>query len=203
MWEEAKESTGYLGALSLIESDFTTNMNPRLVFGCNFIIRKSALKKIGGFHPDSLPEQFLSFRGDGETHVSNKIIELDMKVKFDSRVSIRHAVTRERMSSKYFKKRAFNQGVSNSYSDLRRGFTQSSRSNRRYKLIVLLRLSIHMVRQIFRRPTMTTWRIEINRMLCFVSTQRGYKWHQNQYKNSKELQLWVHRENYFDTSELN
>jgi len=202
MWEEAKESNGYLGALSLIESDSTNNMNARLVFGCNFIIRKSALKKIGGFHPDSLPEQFLSFRGDGETYVSNKIIELGMKVKYDSRVSIRHAVTKERMSSKYFRKRAFNQGVSNSYSDLRRGFTQSSRSGNKYKLTVLLKLSIHMVRRTLRRPTVSTLRIEINRMSCFLSTQRGYKWHQNQYKNSKDLQLWVHRENYFDTSEL-
>jgi glycosyltransferase involved in cell wall biosynthesis len=203
LWEEAKESTGYLGALSLIESDITNNMNARLVFGCNFIIRKSALKQIGGFHPDSLPEPLLSFRGDGETHVSNKIVELDMKVKFDSRVSIRHAVTKERMSPKYFRKRAFNQGVSNSYSDLRRGFTQSSRSNNRYKFMVLLRLSMHMVHQIFRRPTMSTWLIEINRITCFLSTQRGYKWHQNQYINSKELQLWVHRDNYFNTSELN
>ena len=202
MWEDAKQKVGYLGPLSIIDSDFSINMNPRLVFGCNFIIRKSALLEIGGFHPDALPEELLVFRGDGETYVSDKIAEKDWKVKFDHRVSIYHAVTKERMTAKYFRKRAFNQGVSNSYSDLRKNIKKTFLTSTLNNVKTLTRYYLRFLILVFIHPRKSTWKIQLIRIQSFKATQRGYRWHQLQYRKSEKVRRWVHRDNYFDTLEI-
>jgi len=51
------------------------------VYGCNFSIRKNILIQLGGFHPDGLPDEFLHYRGDGETATS-RAIDADYKVTF-------------------------------------------------------------------------------------------------------------------------
>ena len=202
MWEDAKQKVGYLGALSIIDSDFSINMNPRLVFGCNFIIRKSALLEIGGFHPDALPEELLVFRGDGETYVSDKIVERDWKVKFDQRVSIYHAVTKERMTAKYFRKRAFSQGVSNSYSDLRKNIKKTFLTSTLNNVKTLTHYFLRFLILVLINPRKSTWKIQLIRIQSFTATQRGYRWHQLQYRNSEKVRRWVHRDNYFDTLEI-
>jgi hypothetical protein len=46
------------------------------VYGCNFCIRKDFLSQVGGFHPDGMPRELIRYRGDGETFVSKKAIEM-------------------------------------------------------------------------------------------------------------------------------
>ena len=73
----------------------------------------------GGFHPDGMPKELIRFRGDGETHVSRHVAESGLECVFHPGASVHHKVTPERMTYAYFRQRGFNQGVSDSYTQLR------------------------------------------------------------------------------------
>src|SRR5262249_31079384 len=71
MWVPNSRGERSFGYLSLIDlGEVPKRVDPLLVFGCNFSIRRAVLTEAGGFHPDGFPEQLTRFRGDGETYVS-------------------------------------------------------------------------------------------------------------------------------------
>ncbi|MCA9565609.1 MAG: hypothetical protein KC561_19060, partial [Myxococcales bacterium] len=107
---------------------------PRFVFGCNFSIRKGFLRQVGGFHPDGEPEHRLRFRGDGETSVSDAVSARGMKALFHPDASVLHTVTSGRLSWQYLYKRAYAQGVSDSYTLTRRIGHRSYRKRLRNRL---------------------------------------------------------------------
>lgn len=109
---------GYLSILDFGEGCF--DIDPGYVWGCNFAIRKDVLLAVAGFHPDGVPPERLRFRGDGETHVSESIRRLGLRTRFHSGASVQHFVPGNRMTLQYFEQRAYAQGVSDSYSDIRR-----------------------------------------------------------------------------------
>jgi hypothetical protein len=92
----------------------------RFVWGCNFSIRRQLLIKCKGFHPDGMPGNLLRFRGDGETPVSNYVEESDYKTLYNPMASVHHLVSSERMTEKYLNHRAYLQGISDSYTHIRR-----------------------------------------------------------------------------------
>jgi hypothetical protein len=55
-------------------------ISPDYVWGCNFSIRKEVLLKVRGFHPDGMPDEFLRYRGDGETSVSREILKANQRL---------------------------------------------------------------------------------------------------------------------------
>lgn len=121
MWSSSAVGKRILSYLSLIDlGDDTKSVDPNYIFGCNFAIRRSVLHEAGGFHPDAMPQGLLRFRGDGETAVSATIRRLGYRAVYNPNASIYHSVPKERMSYEYFYKRSFAQGISDSYSDIRR-----------------------------------------------------------------------------------
>lgn len=121
MWLSSAAGERILSCLSLIDlGDDTKSVDPNYIFGCNFAIRRSVLHEAGGFHPDAMPQGMLRFRGDGETAVSAAIRRLGYKAVYNPRASIYHSVPKERMTYEYFYKRSFAQGVSDSYTEIRR-----------------------------------------------------------------------------------
>ena len=109
-----------LGYLSLLDfGDQIKTIDPLYVGGLNFSIKKSTLFEMGGFHPDAMPDSLTRFRGDGETAVSVEIKKKNYKALFNPKASVRHWVPNERMTFPYFYKRAYLQGISNSYSLIR------------------------------------------------------------------------------------
>jgi glucosyl-dolichyl phosphate glucuronosyltransferase len=98
----------------------TKEISPYYVFGCNFSIRKRILLEVGGFHPDSMPDQLLKYRGDGETAVSETIIRRGYKTIFNPKASVFHWVSTSRMTLDYMYKRGYIQGISDSYSEIRK-----------------------------------------------------------------------------------
>jgi len=120
MWETPCEAGRYLPYLSIVDlGDEQKEINPYYVFGCNFSIRKEVLVAAGGFHPDGMPQEMIRYRGDGETHVCQFINSNKLKCWYSPAASVYHLVPPMRMTIEYFSQRAFNQGVSDSFTRIR------------------------------------------------------------------------------------
>jgi len=163
--------------LSIIDmGDEVKYIDPLYIFGCNFSILKEVLIEAGGFHPDGMPENLIKYRGDGETHVSSFIKKSGYKTIYNPKASVYHFVSKERMTKEYFAKRAFNQGISDSYTDVRNGFKRS---------LFKFRMKIFIKKYFFRHDVF----FEENYL-------KGYQYHQNEVKNDKKLEEWIKKENY-------
>lgn len=109
-----------LGWLTLLDlGDKTQEIPVGYVWGANFAIRKNALLQAGGFHPDSLPEELLRYRGDGESGLARKIAEKQGKAVYHPLSKVTHKVSKSRLEPEYFYKRGFAQGISDSFSAVR------------------------------------------------------------------------------------
>jgi glucosyl-dolichyl phosphate glucuronosyltransferase len=169
------------------------DISPYQVWGCNFAIRKNVLAAVGGFHPDGMPQDLIRFRGDGETYVSTYVLKNRLRCVFDSNASVYHKVTPERMTLQYFRQRGFNQGVSDSYTQLRgeHSFDQSKPSVP-YRIA---RWCWHRLRGFAQtndqdqsyQPALDEYK---------AGHKEGYKYHQAAYRNDSEVRAWVHRANY-------
>lgn len=194
LWAESDDDGQMLGPLSIIVlPDGRREISPMRVWGCNFSIRKQVLLDAGGFHPDAMPKERLQFRGDGETHVSRYVEANELICIFDSEASVHHAVTPERMTFGYFRQRAFNQGVSDSYVALRAAQDSPklfARSRVKARRLMSDLTSIFAPRNQDR---------ELRQLddLLRAGYAEGYDWHQQQYRNDAEVRAWVHRADYF------
>lgn len=94
-------------------------INPLYVWGASFFIRHSLISRLGGFHPDGMPPELLRFRGDGELGFFRKFKQQGFVAWYDPRSVAFHLVTKERMTIDYFCRRAYNEGISDSYTQIR------------------------------------------------------------------------------------
>jgi hypothetical protein len=181
MWEKDHQGGRMLPYLSILDlGDELKVVSPYYVFGCNFSIRKSVLLEAGGFHPDAMPPDLIRYRGDGETHVARHITEHDYKAVYHPKASVHHLVPADRLNESYFFKRAFNQGISDSYADLRSKKSKSHWKKHCFNFTRLLLLSFGNIRQA---------RIQA----CYY---KGYCYHQDEVQNDPALYGWVMRETY-------
>lgn len=120
-WENPCSFGHYLPHLSILDlGEEIKRVDPYYVFGCNFAIRKEVLIAAGGFHPDSMPKEVLFLRGDGETHICQYVKEQNLNAIYNPKATIYHHVPVSRMEVQYFLDRAYNQGISDSFSNIRR-----------------------------------------------------------------------------------
>lgn len=193
MWHRPK-FRGYKSIPSLSVIEFTQpprEMSPFQVWGCNFAIRKEVLLQCGGFHPDGMPKELIRFRGDGETHVSKHVAESGMKCVFHPGASVHHKVTPERMTHAYFRQRGFNQGVSDSYTQLR----QQDLPNASAKRPFLKRaIGFALIKAISLLDSAEAKRASAELQL---GHREGYAYHQAAYREDPEVRNWVHRPTYF------
>ena len=192
MWNRPTLS-GYKSISSLSVIEFTTSpreISPYLVWGCNFAIRKHVLLQAGGFHPDGMPKELIRFRGDGETHVSRYVAETGMKCIFHAGASVYHKVTPDRMTFAYFRQRGFNQGVSDSYTQLRKQDETVHSSKRN--------LVKRAMSYAFRQSLSFLDSGEVKRAFDeqTLGYREGYAFHQAAYRDDPEVREWVHRSTY-------
>ena len=181
MWEKDRQGGRMLPYLSIIDlGDEIKGISPYYVFGCNFSIRKSVLLEAGGFHPDAMPNDLIRYRGDGETHVAQYIIEHDYKAVYHPETSVHHLIPMDRLNEPYFFKRAFSQGISDSYTYIRSKKSISLWKLRYFKLMHRLLLILPFIRKA---------RIQIGYL-------EGYCYHQEKVRNDPGLYAWVMRETY-------
>jgi len=188
LWETYEEGR-YITYFSLLDfGDAVKEINPHFVFGCNFAIRKNLLLQIKGFHPDGMPQSLIKFRGDGETHVATQVQELGFRTIYNPKASIKHWVPSSRMNMEYIQKRAFSEGITQSFID-----------TRKKKILE---------RQVF-PPSLFAKYIKEKISGFFLSDVRkqirssfrdGYNFHQSELKKDKDLLQWVLKDNYLTPS---
>jgi glycosyltransferase involved in cell wall biosynthesis len=96
-------------------------IEPEYIFGLNFTIRKDLLLGCGGFHPDLVPASLQRWQGDGETGLTRKFRKSGFIAIYTQGALLHHICGAERLNIHYFQKRAFYQGVCDSYSQIRAG----------------------------------------------------------------------------------
>ena len=216
---------GVCGYLSLLDlGTIARPVDPGLVWGCNFFIPRKLIFDLGGFHPDGMPTELLRYRGDGETALMRKFKEAGLKAYYDPRATAFHVIDASRLTVEYLCQRAYNQGISASFTEIRaaRGLPgspplNSSNENRaerlggrweRLKSLYgkLRRKSIGDVAKIVGRRTKTTMARTISkprkepyaeiRANIDKAYRAGWRFHQNEVKNDPMLLEYVLRQTY-------
>jgi glucosyl-dolichyl phosphate glucuronosyltransferase len=176
--------------LSLIYyGEIKKDIDPALVWGCNFSVRKKIIKEIGGFNPDGMPIDLIKYRGDGESGVANYIRRNNYKSIFHPGASIYHKVTPERMSIEYFKNRGFGVGISHSYTEIKSPINLINNKVKYSSFIInIIKNIIDFLRQ-SREAKKIYKTFEINH-------KQGYEFHQILYQIDPSVKKWVDNINY-------
>lgn len=208
-WIENKYGK-FLWQLSLLDFGNTRKIiKGDFIFGLNFAIRKSALKKIGGFHPDYIDGHLL-YEGDGETFVTRKAMLLGYKMIYEPRALVYHHLPASRLTRDYFCKRYYKCGINSSYMDIRRHLFPDEfiPFNGNTKIIdfqkikrQISRVFLHINKIINRNNNeIETVPLFIQKMNKLFDSQylKGYKEHQKSVSNDTNLAIWVKKKNYWD-----
>jgi glycosyltransferase involved in cell wall biosynthesis len=186
----------YPGFLSILDrADRITTINDAGIWGCNFSIRKSVFYDVGGFHPDAMPWPLIRYRGDGELGLLNKVIEKQYEVVYTPFAVVAHAIPKERVTLYYFKKRAFVQGISDSYTEMRNnGGTLIRESSR-----------LDPLTSVFRRYISYGISASIKGLQCAIFNeialkyrQKGVKYHRTEVSNDRKLLEFVLQDDYLE-----
>lgn len=156
-------------------------ISPYYVFGCNFAIRKWVLNRTHGFHPDGMPDELLCYRGDGESFVSNYIIQNGLKTLFIPEASVYHTVSKQRMSFQYISKIAYRNGISTAFSLLREG--------------KVIGLKGEIWKKKFRRYIVKR-RLRDIELIKENEQIKGMEFLLMNYRKSKKVQEWIQRSDY-------
>lgn len=192
----------WLGYLSLLDfGDSKREIDPSFVFGCNFSIRKNVLFECGGFHPDSMPQELIRYRGDGESGLSKKIMEKKLRTVYVPKAMVYHRVPAERLTVEYFCRRAFNQGVSDSYAEIRNKGGRTPAPSLKKSIWAVLNAGKMMIAHItllaiklLSRSAAESSDVVLKSRQAYRS---GYAFHQKEVLNDPELLDYVLRETYF------
>ncbi len=170
----------WLGLLALPTG--RRSINPHLVWNCNLAVRKDVFTAAGGFHPDYMPPHMVRFRGDGSGPVSDFVIKQKLLCIFDSEASVHHAVLSERMTREFLERRAYDQGVVDSYVHLRNNRCEPLRAS-----------SFKAYLKAFQPegPTLVQLRDAL-----ITNYRQGFSDHQQLYKADPEVKAWIHRASY-------
>ncbi len=201
LWTTTTGFGKWCGSLSLLDfGDEIKMIDPNFVWGLNFNIRKEALIELGGFHPDIAKNSAL--QGDGETGLTLKAIDKGYQAIYHPGLLLYHNVSKERLTKEYFQKRAYFQGVSNSFTDLRRKYFSHQElpvtSNK--KLRDKLHPYYRWIKNIYPNKKSTEIPnevIELTEKLA-SSELEGYQFHQQSFNTNAVIKEWVLRNNYWN-----
>lgn len=218
MWSIKHSEGNVLGTLSILDlGDMKKEIAPFYVFGCNFAIRRSILLESCGFHPDAFPQELIRYRGDGESCVTDFIQSKGYKALYNPMASIYHWIPNSRMTIEHFYRRAYNQGISDSYTAIRRTKGQLTELRSKSFLekvgektlqeiphVIWRRMKRSMSAFVTKtaRSNLSQGNSQLNVILreLALSHKAGYAFHQREVKEDLELLKWVLRQNYLGES---
>lgn len=120
LWAGVAGGGRMLDLLSLIDCGPEPRpVEPWFVWGLNFSIRRDALAECGGFHPDGVPPPLLRLRGDGEGGLAYKLAARGERALYHPGALVHHVLPASRITLPAVERRAFAQGVSDSYTAIR------------------------------------------------------------------------------------
>lgn len=142
-----------------------------------------------------MPQDLILYRGDGESYVSSFIQKSGLRALYHPEASVHHFVPNDRMTLDYFQRRAFNQGVSDSFAAVRNQgkATRPAKSGpwgrgMKKALNLFLRRDIYQLHQDLLKGDFDR---AVER-----SHRTGYEFHQQACRENPELLAWVLRESY-------
>lgn len=205
MLRRSKGIFGYLGILDLGTAG--KEIDPGYVFGGNFFISKKHLFELGGFHPDGVPQDKLRYRGDGESALMAKLKQKGYRAYYDPNSTVWHIIGQSRQNIEYICKRAYNQGISDSFTTVRKTFA----GNRELKECNFFSFIISkfkenpkdfpskLIRRLKRMAIslFPTQRVLIERKIS-LSYRDGYSFHQAEIRNDPQLLEWVLKKNFIE-----
>ncbi|MGB4837365.1 MAG: glycosyltransferase family A protein [Saprospiraceae bacterium] len=184
--------------LSLIDlGELEHVIDPNYVWGLNFSIRKSDLIELNGFHPDNIPKLYQMFQGDGESGLTMKALKLGKKALYNPDVLLYHQIPASRLTYEYFDKRAFYQGICNSFTNLRDDFFEQDRSLTNIRKVnFFMKLENIIVNKIKHSKVPP----EIKKLFVRFKEKHieGYEFHQKSFYENTMVKDWVLRNNYWD-----
>lgn len=192
-WTEDQNGK-HCGWLSLLDfGGEAKEIDPIFVWGLNFTIRKQTLVELGGFHPDNMPEKLQQYQGDGETGLAIKAKKKHKKAVYHPLVKVHHAVPVSRMTQAYFEKRAFYQGVANSFTSLRSEKQSVSKTS-------LAKKVKRRIKHIIFQNTQNDVPLDIRKKIEDLSRkeQEGFVFHQRHFSENEKVRNWVRKTDYFD-----
>ena len=185
----------YISLLDLGEKQIEIPAN--FVFGCNFSIRKNVLYECGGFHPDVVPRELIRYLGDGEYGLALAFMKKGYKAVYNPAASIEHLVPKGRMNVEYFCRRAFGEGVTNSYTQIREKGTAPDDMVHDPESIDKTNQFANAVMYGGLNADATSTR-EIQEVVRY-SYRQGGLYHQNQVRNDPGLLSYVLQKDYYTT----
>lgn len=191
----------WLSLLDLGTKDI--EVHPNFVFGLNFTIRRNVLEKLGGFHPDCVPVHLQHFQGDGETGLSKKALKNGSKSLYSPKLTLYHQVPSSRMTYEYFAKRAFFQGVADSYTKCREiAFPSQAVVPRISVKKLIYRKLVGTYKKVFKKPlqdkrVVPEHVLEMKKKID-LEYKRGFDFHQKVFAENSVVRNWVLRDNYID-----
>lgn len=191
----------HLATLSLYDYGMERKeIDPYLVWGLNFGVRKRTLFELGGFHPDGVPWELRRYRGDGEIGLTLKARREKRRAVYEPRAALEHVIPDTRLTPEYFERRAFLQGISDSYTKTRceYGAGTLEESGASLKRSPWRRFVDRIRRDRF--ASRNTGGLGELRSRIRQKRQEGYAYHQQELEHSPSLLEWVLRDNYWDYS---
>jgi glucosyl-dolichyl phosphate glucuronosyltransferase len=206
-WDATRAGGRFCGWLSLLDlGESEVEIDPTYVWGLNLAIRKRALHDLGGFHPDLIPQELQRFQGDGEIGLMMKARSRCYRAVYQPKATIYHIIPASRMTPEYFERRAFYQGVCDSYSNIRHersGASLGSAKVKASRLQQMRRIGSRVVRywkHLSDQASSTAENAEVEAIRQRVHRvyQAGYEFHQRAVRSDPELLAWVLRADYWD-----
>ncbi|MFM6476611.1 MAG: glycosyltransferase family 2 protein [Dolichospermum sp.] len=209
MWQPNQSGEQILGYLSILNlGDEVKFVSPYYIFGCNFAIRRSILETARGFHPDGMPQELIKYRGDGESYVSSYVQQKGYKALYHPDASVYHWVSNKRMTLEYFCLRAYNQGISDSYTKIRAGLEQEQNVSNKYSSVSLIhklkgsyQKILNLARKVKKKiSSLNDVDVELRDIKQNIASayQDGFNFHQEQIEKDPLLLEWVLRPDYWD-----
>ena len=173
------------------------DINPDYIWGLNFSIRKQVMFDCGGFHPDLVPAYLQRWQGDGETGLTIKVRAAGLTAVYRQEAMLTHLCGPERLNVAYFQKRAYFQGVCDSFTRIRAGEEPLAPPNIAKKWFWRLRgLAGKRIRQRFNPWTKASDALYAKTNQAY---QDGWQFHQQAVADDPALLAWVRRPDFFDT----
>lgn len=203
-WTTDETGCHTCGYLSLIDcGPHVRDVDPNLVFGANFAVRRSTVFELGGFNPDAVPWELRRFRGDGETGLTERGKARGLRALYHPQARVNHRVPATRLAEAYFERRSFLQGISDSFRDCRiaGGSAALGRVTRYQPVDFVLRA----VRTFGHRVCSASRRGRIRQLDAPGVSSRvarsylaGYSYHRRLIFDDPIVASWVDRLNYWD-----
>jgi len=177
------------------------NISPNYIWGLNFSIRKDVIIRCGGYHPDLVPSDLQRWQGNGETGLTMKVVAAGYRADYIQKALVHHLCSPDRLTQQSFAKRAYYQGIADSFTSIRAGKNPVpdsiyGKANSLYRKVRRL------VSRILRRPQGcgSSWAKDSAPIKAVTDRAylEGWRFHQSEVAADPKLMAWVRREDYWD-----